>query len=394
MQVLEEETVMSKRDYYEVLGLSRGASDSEIKKAYRKLAKKYHPDLCPGDKEAEAKFKEISEAYEVLSDSTKKARYDQFGHAGVDSNFSGAGAGQYGAGGFGVDLEDIIDKMFGEGGGFSGFGGFSGSRRSNAPRRGQNTFASITISFFEACKGTSKEVNVQKMDRCDSCGGTGAASGSAPSKCPNCGGTGQVRTQQRTPFGIMTSATTCPRCGGKGQVISNPCSSCHGTGKKSKSKKISVNIPAGIDDGQTLVVSGEGNAGSNGGPYGDLNIAITVRPDPLFKRHGFDILCDIPITYAQAVSGAELVVPTIDGKVKYNIPEGTQPGTTFRLKGKGVTRLHSHSRGDMLITTIIEVPRNLNEKQRKLIKEFDNSLDEKNYHKRKGFFDRIKDMFN
>ncbi len=381
----------NKRDYYEVLGISRDASDSEIKKAYRKLAKKYHPDLCPNDKEAEQKFKEVSEAYEVLGDSKKRAQYDQFGHAGVDSNF-GAGSGGYGAGGFDVDLGDIFDSMFGGG----GFGGFGGSRRSNAngPKRGQDTFSSITISFLEACKGTSKEISITKMDKCDKCMGSGAASGSKPTTCPNCGGMGQVQMQQRTPFGFMTSSRTCPKCGGKGTIITNPCSACSGTGKKSKTKKIKINIPGGIDDGQTLLVSGEGNAGSNGGPYGNLNVAITVRPDPLFKRRGFDILCDIPITYSQAINGADIVVPTIDGKVKYSVPEGTQPGTTFRLKGKGVNRLRSHGRGDMLITTTIEVPRNLNETQKKLIKEFDDSLNEKNYHKRKGFFDKIKDMFN
>ena len=381
----------NKRDYYEVLGISRDASDSEIKKAYRKLAKKYHPDLCPNDKEAEKKFKEVSEAYEVLGDSKKRAQYDQFGHAGVDPNF-GAGSGGYGAGGFDVDLGDIFDSMFGG----SGFGGFGSSRRSNAngPKRGQDTFSSITISFLEACKGTSKEISITKMDKCDKCMGTGAASGSKPTTCPTCGGVGQVQMQQRTPFGFMTSSRTCPKCGGKGTIITNPCSACNGTGQKSKTKKIKINIPGGIDDGQTLLVSGEGNAGSNGGPYGNLNVAITVRPDPLFKRRGFDILCDIPITYSQAINGADIVVPTIDGKVKYSVPEGTQPGTTFRLKGKGVNRLRSHGRGDMLITTTIEVPRNLNETQKKLIKEFDDSLNEKNYHKRKGFFDKIKDMFN
>lgn len=386
----------NKRDYYEVLGISKDASDSEIKKAYRKLAKKYHPDLCPNDKEAEQKFKEVSEAYEVLGDSTKRAQYDQFGHAGVDTNFeAGAGAGGYGNGGFDVDLGDIFDSMFG-GGGFGGFGGFGGSHRSNAnaPKRGQDTFSSITISFLEACKGTSKEISITKMDKCNKCMGSGAASGSKPTTCPDCGGMGQIKVQQRTPFGIMTSSRTCPKCNGKGTIITNPCSGCHGTGKESKTKKIKINIPGGIDDGQTLLVSGEGNAGSNGGPYGNLNVAITVRPDPLFKRRGFDILCDIPITYSQAVNGADVIVPTIDGKVKYSVPEGTQPGTTFRLKGKGVNKLRAHGRGDMLITTTIEVPRNLNETQKKLIKEFDSSLNEKNYHKRKSFFDKIKDMFN
>ena len=246
---------------------------------------------------------------------------------------------------------------------------------------------------MEACKGVSKEISVTKNDICDTCHGSGSAPGAKLMTCPECHGTGQVKMQQRTPFGIMTSARTCSKCKGKGKIIERPCPDCRGTGKKSKTEKIKIDIPAGIDDGQTLLVSGKGNAGSNGGPYGDLNIAITVRPDPIFKRNGFNIICEIPITYAQAVNGADVIVPTIDGKVKYHVAEGTQPGTTFRLKGKGVQRLHSHGRGDMLVTAIVEVPRNLNDKQKALINEFDNSLNEKNYHKRKSFFDKLKDMF-
>lgn len=376
----------NKRDYYEVLGLSKGASDDDIKKAYRKLAKKYHPDLHPNDKNAEAKFKEISEAYDVLSDKDKRTNYDQFGHAGVDPNFSGRAGGAYGGAGFDVDLGDIFDSVF---------GGFGGTRHSNpnTPRRGHDTYASVTISFLEACKGVSKEISITKNDVCDTCHGSGSAPGTKLMTCSECHGTGQVKMQQRTPFGIMTSARTCSKCKGKGKIIERPCPDCRGTGKKSKTEKIKIDIPAGIDDGQTLLVSGKGNAGSNGGPYGDLNIAITVRPDPIFKRNGFNIMCEIPITYAQAVNGADVIVPTIDGKVKYHVAEGTQPGTTFRLKGKGVQRLHSHSRGDMLVNAIVEVPRNLTDKQKALINEFDNSLNEKNYHKRKSFFDKLKDMF-
>lgn len=377
-----------KRDYYEVLGVERGASESDIKKAYRKMAKLYHPDLHPNDKEAESKFKEISEAYEVLVDKQKRANYDRFGHAGVDSSYSSSSGGS-GFGGFGdIDLGDIFGSMFG-----GGFSGFDRGSAANRPTKGQDAYIGVTISFLEACLGVSKEVDVKKMDRCDVCGGSGAASGSAPQKCPNCNGTGQVKISHRTPLGFMSSISSCPRCKGKGKIISTPCSSCGGSGTKAVSKKIRINIPAGIDDGQTLKVSGEGNVGENGGYSGDLNIAVTVRPDPIFRREGYNILCEIPITYAQAVNGAEVVVPTIEGKVKYNIPEGTQPGTTFRLRGKGVKKLNSYGKGDMLITTTVEVPRNLTAAQKEKVIELDKILSESNYKTRRGFFDKLKSMF-
>ena len=349
-----------KRDYYEVLGVSKGATDAEIKKAYRKLAKQYHPDLHPNDKEAEAKFKEISEAYEVLGDENKRAKYDRFGHAGFDAS---SGAGYGGAGGFDVDLGDIFESMFG-GSGFGGFG--QGARNSNRQSKGENVYVGVTISFLEACSGVEKTVKIKKMDSCKVCGGTGAASSDSVKTCPSCGGSGQVKTTQRTPFGVMSSIRTCSKCNGKGKIISSPCTNCFGTGVKMTEKEIKVNLPAGIDDGQTLVVSGQGNAGLNGGLAGDVHIAVTVRPDPIFKRNGFDILCSIPITYAQAVLGAEVVVPTIEGKVKYSIPEGTQPGTVFRLKGKGIKRLNSYGEGDMLITTTVEIPRNLTSAQKNI----------------------------
>ncbi len=377
-----------KRDYYEVLGVERGASESDIKKAYRKMAKLYHPDLHPNDKEAETKFKEISEAYEVLTDKQKRANYDRFGHAGVDSSYSSSSGGS-GFGGFGdIDLGDIFGSMFG-----GGFSGFNRGAAANRPAKGQDAYIGVTISFLEACLGVSKEIDVKKMGRCDVCGGSGAASGSAPQKCPNCNGTGQVKVSHRTPLGFMSSISGCPRCRGKGKIISTPCSSCGGSGTKAISKKIRINIPAGIDDGQTLKVSGEGNVGENGGYSGDLNIAVTVRPDPIFRREGYNILCEIPITYAQAVNGAEVVVPTIEGKVKYNIPEGTQPGTTFRLRGKGVKKLNSYGKGDMLITTTVEVPRNLTAAQKEKVVELDKILSEKNYKARRGFFDKLKSMF-
>lgn len=382
-----------KRDYYEVLGVQKGASDDEIKKAYRKMAKKYHPDLNPGDAEAEKNFKEVNEAYEVLSDSDKKARYDQFGHAGVDPNY-GAGGGGYG-GGFGGgfdfgDLGDIFD-MFG-----GGFGGFGGSRRANpnAPRRGADLHTSLTIDFFEACKGARKEVRVTRQETCDACHGNGCEPGHSPQTCPECNGTGQVRVSQRTPLGVIQTSRPCSRCGGKGTVIDHPCKTCGGSGKQSRTKTIEVNIPAGIDDGQTLAVRGQGNAGSNGGPAGDLTVTVTVRPDVLFRRDGFDIWCDIPVTYCQAVTGDKLVVPTIDGKVEYPMPAGTQPGTVFRLKGKGVQRLNGRGRGDQFVTMVVEVPKNLNKTQLEALKQFDESLNDKNYEKRKSFFERIKDNFN
>lgn len=381
-------SLAEKRDYYEVLGVQKGCPEDEIKKAYRKLAKKYHPDLNPGDKEAEAKFKEVNEAYEVLSDSQKRSKYDQFGHAGVDPNF-GAGAGGYGGpGGFDFDIGDIFE-------GFFGGGGFGGSRRSNpnAPRKGEDAYTSVTISFLEACKGVEKELSITRMDACDSCHGSGCASGSSPETCPECRGAGQVKVQQRTPFGVVSTARACSRCNGKGKIIKNPCPTCHGSGRKNVNKKIKINIPAGIDDGQTLSIRGGGNAGVNGGPNGDLNVGVTVRPDPLFKRRGFDILCEVPVTYAQAVLGDEITVPTIDGKVRYKIGEGTQPGTTFRLKGKGVQRLNGRGRGDQLATVTIEVPKNLSKAQTDALKKFESTLEEKNYAKRKSFFDKLKDMF-
>ena len=374
-----------KRDYYEVLGVSKGASEAEIKKAYRKLAKEFHPDLHPNDKAAEARFKEISEAYEVLGDQSKREKYDRFGHAGFDASASGG----YSSSGFDVDLGDIFDSMFG-----GGFGGFRKEQQSsrNYQARGEDVYVGVTISFLEACMGVRKEIEIKRLDACDFCNGTGAADSSI-SNCPSCSGTGQVKTTRRTPFGVMSSISTCPMCHGTGRTIKNPCRVCSGSGKKSVSKRININIPAGIDDGQTLVVASQGNAGENGGQSGDLKVAITVRPDPLFRRNGFDIVCEIPITYAQAVIGDEVVVPTIEGKVRYTIPEGTQPGTTFRLKGKGVKKLNSYGKGDMLITTVVEVPKNLTSSQKKFIKDFDSTLTEKNYRERKGFFERLKRMF-
>ena len=376
-----------KRDYYEVLGVQKGCSDDELKKAYRKEAKKYHPDLNPGDKTAEEKFKEVNEAYEVLSDKDKRARYDQFGHAGVDPNFNAGGMGG-GFGGFG-DLGDLFGDLFG--GGFGGFGGSSRPRDPNAPAKGNDVGTSTTISFMEAVKGCKKTVNIQHLEVCSACQGTGSENNSHPETCPNCHGTGQVRTVRSIPgLGNVQTTSTCPRCGGKGRVITDPCKKCDGKGRVRVRKAIEVNIPAGINDGQAILVHNQGDAGVNNGPAGDLRVSIGVRPDPIFERDGFDIWCEIPITYAQAVLGDEIEVPTVDGKVSYKIPEGTQNATVFRLREKGVTLLNGRGRGDQYVRVVVEVPKSLTKVQKEKLKEFEASLSNKNYNKRQSFLDKLK----
>lgn len=372
-----------KRDYYEVLGISKGASEDEIKKAYKKMARKYHPDLNPGDKEAEEKFKEVNEAYEVLSDSDKKARYDQYGHAGVDPNFGAGGAGFDGSFDFG-DLGDIFGSFFG--------GGFGGGRRTNpnAPQRGESIRMSLAISFEEAAFGCEKEVSVDRMEQCGACRGNGCAPGTTPEICPDCHGTGQVQVRRQTPMGVFATTSPCPKCGGRGKIIHQPCKDCHGTGAVRKRKTIQATIPAGIDNGQTISIRGQGHAGKNGGPAGDLLITITVRPHELFRREGTSVLCEAPITFAQAVLGAELEIPTIDGKVKYDLPEGTQSGTTFRLKGKGIPAINGRGRGDQYVTVYIETPRNLNREQKEALKKFAESVGDNNYEERKKFFKKFK----
>lgn len=380
-----------KRDYYEVLGVQKGASDDELKKAFRKKAKQYHPDLHPGDKECEEKFKEVNEAYEVLSDKDKRARYDQFGHAGVDPNYGGgAGAGGFGgfSGGFG-DMGDIFDSIFG------GFGGGFGGRSNNpnAPRKGEDLTASVTLSFMEACKGKKVKIRLNKAVQCPDCHGTGAAPGTSATTCPDCHGQGTVRVSQRTPFGTIAQTVTCNRCGGKGKIVEKPCGKCGGQGRTRASVEKEINIPAGIDDGNILRAAGEGNSGTNGGPNGDLHINIIVRPDPIFERDGYDIWTDVPLTFTQAALGDEIVVPTIDGKVKYNVPEGTQAGTVFRLRGKGIQKRGKEVHGDHYVRVNIEVPKNLNKEQKGLLKDFEKSLSEKNYAKRKSFFEKLKEKF-
>lgn len=378
-------SMADKRDYYEVLGVSKGASDDELKKAYRKLAKKYHPDLHPDDKEAEAKFKEVNEAYEILSDSDKRAKYDQFGHAGVDPSYGGgAGAGGFGGfGGFG-DMGDIFDSIFGS---------FGGGRSSNpnAPRKGQDIRASVTIDFMEACKGKKIEVRMNKMEKCPDCGGTGAAPGTSSKTCPDCGGRGQVNVQQRTPFGSITSTRVCSRCSGQGKIIESPCSRCGGQGRTRTSARREIEIPAGIDNGQTLRVAGAGDAGINGGPNGDLNVTVSVRRDSVFERDGFDVWTEIPLTFAQVTLGDEITVPTVDGKVRYTVPAGTQTGTVFRLRGKGIKKLNRNDKGDHYVRVVVETPKGLSKEMVKRLNDFDNLLSEKNYAKRQSFFSKLKE---
>ena len=369
-----------KRDYYEVLGIQKGASEDEIKKAYKKLARKYHPDMNPGDKEAEEKFKEVNEANEVLSDPEKKARYDQFGFAGVDPNYgAGAGDGAYGGGFDFGDLGDIFGSFFG--------GGFGGQRRNpNAPQRGESIRASVSISFTEAAFGCEKSVTIERSEQCPTCKGSGCAPGTTPEICPDCHGSGTVQTRRQTPMGVFASNGPCRKCGGTGRLIHQPCSDCRGSGAVRKRRTIKVNIPAGIDHGQTISLRGQGGAGKNGGPAGDLLITVMVQPHEIFRRDGVDVFCEAPITFTQAVLGAELEIPTIDGKVKYSIPEGTQTGTVFRLKGKGVPVLNGRGRGDQYVTVVIETPRSLNKEQKEALRRFSETLGENNYEKRKSFF--------
>lgn len=378
----------NKRDYYEVLEVDKGASEADLKKAYRKLAKKYHPDVNPDDKVAEAKFKEINEAYEVLSDSQKRARYDQYGHAGTDPNgfggFQGGGFGDFDFGGIG----DIFETFFGG----SGMGGRSGRNR-NGPQKGADLKYAMEIAFEEAAFGIEREITINRLESCVTCGGTGAKAGSSPSTCKHCGGSGQVQYKQNTPFGQFVNIKTCDICHGEGKIITDPCKTCSGKGKVRKSVKIKINVPSGIDDGQTISLRGEGEHGTKGGPNGDLYITIRVRPHPLFQRQGNDVLCDVPITFVQAALGAELEVPTLDGKVKYSIPEGTQTGSIFRLKSKGIPYLRGNGRGDQYVKVIVEVPKKLNEKQKALLREFSELSGEDIHEQNKGFFNKMKDVF-
>ena len=369
-----------KRDYYEVLGVSKDSSADEIKKAYRKLAKKYHPDMNPGDAEAEQNFKEVNEAYDVLSDDDKKAKYDAYGHAAFDPAAGGGGAGFGGFGDFGFDFGDIFSSFFG--------GGSSGGRR-NGPVRGDDINLRITLTFEEAVFGVKKEISFSKIQKCSSCSGTGAEKGTSAKTCSACGGSGQVRVQQRTPLGMMQTTRQCDACRGTGKIIEKPCGDCKGTGYVRVQKKLDVNIPAGINEGQRITLLGQGSDGRNGGPAGDVNLIITVKSHAVFEREGNDIYCDVPITYAEATLGAEIEIPTLEGKEKYTIPEGTQTGTTFTLRQRGVQDVNSKRRGNLHVTVNVEVPKNLNSEQKELLRKFAESCGESNHSKREKFFKKF-----
>lgn len=363
-----------KRDYYEVLGIPKDASEDDIKKAYRKMAKKYHPDLHPGDKECEAKFKETNEAAQILGDPEKRAKYDQFGHAAFDPSqgFGGGGGfnGDFGGfGGFGG-----FGDIFGDLGDLFGFGTGSASR--GGPRRGESLRASVTLTFEEAAFGCKKELSVSRVDACPDCHGSGCASGTAPETCPDCHGSGSVRTTQRTPFGMVQSTGPCPKCGGTGKIIHTPCPTCRGKGNVRRSQKIGITIPAGIDDGQTISLKGKGNAGSGGGPAGDLLVTISVLPHAVFQRDGTSVLSAVSVTFAQAALGDEIEVQTLDGRVKLTVPEGTQPGTVFRLKGKGIPYLRGSGRGDQFVTVNVAVPKGLSAAQREALHAFAKAMNE------------------
>lgn len=378
----------TKRDYYDVLGVGKSADATEIKKAYRKLAMKYHPDKNPGDKEAEEKFKEINEAYEVLSDETKRNNYDQFGHEGVNGQGFG-GAGGFGGQGFG-GFDDIFGDIFGDmfGGGFGG-----GRPRRRGPERGADIRQRINISFEEAAFGKNVQVKINRSEECDECHGSGAKPGTSKKTCPTCNGSGQVQSVQRTPFGNIASTRTCSTCNGEGEVIDSPCSKCHGKGSIRKSKTIEVDVPAGIDEGQMIKLSGQGELGTRGGPRGDLYIEVSVNAHQLFTREGYDVYLEMPITFAQATLGDKIQVPTLDGKVEYQVPEGTQTGTVFRLKGKGIPKLRSNIRGDQYVKVTVEIPKKLNDKQKELVRQFAKECGEEVHERQKSLSDKIDSFF-
>ena len=371
-----------KRDCYEILGISKSATDDEIKKAYRRMAKQYHPDANPGNKETEDKFKEVNEAYSILSDADKKSAYDRFGYAGVDPSAGGGGFGGGFAGGF--DMGDIFD-MFG-----GMFGGGGRGSRANAPMQGDDVGVRITIDFNEAVFGCKKDISFTRTESCGECGGSGAAKGTSAQTCRRCGGRGVINVQKRTPFGMMQSTQACDECGGTGKIIQTPCKECRGNGRVRKNKTLEVNIPAGIDNGQRIALHGQGDSGVNGGPAGDLVIQVVVRKHEYFVRDGFNLHLELPITFAQAALGAKITIPTPDGSGELTIPEGTQSGTTFSVKGKGVPRVNGRGRGDLLVTVSVETPKGLSKKQKELLEEFDKSVSDKNHSKLKSFFDKLK----
>lgn len=381
---------MAKRDYYEVLGLTKQATDDEIKRAYRKMAKQCHPDLHPDDKEAEAKFKELNEAYGVLSDPQKKAAYDQYGFDGPNMGGGAGGAGGYGGfGGFGGagfgGFDDILNSFFG--------GGMGGQQRYNGPIDGDDLQMQITLTFEEAAKGCEKEINLVRDESCENCKGTGAKPGTSPTTCTVCKGTGQVKVVQNTAFGRIQNVRACDSCHGTGKIIKEPCPRCNGRGKLRTSKRRTIKVPAGIDNGQVITIRGQGELGERGGQPGDLLIVVNVRPHKYFTRKGCDLYCDIPVTFSQAALGAEIDVPTLDKPLKYTVPEGTQPGTQFKVKSMGIPYVRSSNKGDLYITIRVEVPKKLTEKQKEILRIFDESTTGKEYEQKRSFLSRVKEAF-
>jgi len=380
---------LAKRDYYEVLGVSREATEDEIKKAYRKLARKYHPDVNKEDKDAAEKFKEINEAYEVLKDPEKRARYDQFGHAGVGQGGFDAGdfGGFGGFGGFGDFGSDIFDDIF------DIFGGSFGRSRRRGPTRGADIRYDLEITLEEAAFGAEKEVEIFRMESCKNCNGTGAKPGTMPKTCPSCGGSGQVRRVQNLGPMQFTNVTTCTNCGGRGTIIEEPCPKCHGRGQSKVGRKIKIKVPAGVDTGSQLRMSGEGEPGELGGPPGDLYVVIRVKPHKLFVRQGDDLISQALISFVQATLGDEIDVPTLEEKVKLKIPEGTQPGTRFRLRSKGIPHLRGYGRGDLIVQVEVVIPKKLNDKQKELLVKFAKISGEDIKPTSKGLFRKMKDAF-
>ena len=377
----------NKRDYYEVLGIQKNATDEDIKRAYRRKAKECHPDLHPDDKEAEARFKELNEANEVLSDPDKRARYDQFGFDGP--NMGGMGGNPFGGMDFGgMDfggmggMGDILDQIFG--------GGMGGSARRNAPRQGNDLRYDLHLTFEEAAKGCQKKIEFYRSENCTACHGSGAKPGTTPQTCPTCRGTGQVRSNA----GFMTTVRTCPNCGGAGKIVTEKCPSCGGAGRTRVRRTLDLNVRAGVDTDISLIKRGEGEPGVNGGPNGDLYIHIVVKPHKVFKRDGYNLRLDVPISFTQAALGAEIDIPTLDGSVKYAIPEGTQTDSEFRIKGQGIQHMDGSGKGDLIFRVRVEIPRKLNDRQRELLRQFDETVTGREYEQRKGFMDKIKDLFN
>ena len=371
----------AKRDYYEVLGVSKNATDDEIKRAYRKKAKECHPDLHPDDPNAVEQFKELNEANEVLSDPNKRARYDQFGFEDPMSGMGGGGGNPFGGFDFG-GMGDIFDQLFN--------GGMGGrSTRSQGPVQGNDLRYELRITFEEAAKGCEKSFEIYRNELCDTCSGSGAKPGTSPVTCPNCNGAGQIRQSG----GWMTTVRTCPACGGAGKVVRDKCTACSGSGRVRKKRTVTVKVPAGIDNGQTIIMNGQGEPGMRGGPNGDLYIVVGVKPHKLFKRDGYNLLLDFPVSFVTAALGGDVEVPTLSGPVKYRIPEGTQPGTEFRIKGSGIQMLRSGGKGDLILKVKVEIPKRLNNKQKDLLRQFDATTTDKEYDGRKSFMDRVKELF-